>query len=212
LTAVDAFTERCRTLADAWGWWATALPAVGEEAWRTDTRLPGWDVAELVAHATLLVRGLGYLATHPVDAEPVVGSARDMLRGFNAPGGVATTSAHGVAELARRQAASMSTDQLVALFAETAPEVIAKIRGAGPIVVEYFGNGTFPIGEAMSIAVLEAVVHGLDLCAATGIAGSSIPPAALAHTVQLLASMAEPVTFIEAATGRTAVDVLPLLR
>ncbi len=209
---MDALTERSRTLADAWGWWATTLPAVGEEAWRTGTRLPGWDVAALVAHATLLVRGLGYLATQPVDAEPAVGSARDMLRGFNAPGGVATTSAEGVAELARRQAASMSADQLVAVFAETAPAVIAKVRAAGPIVVEYFGNGTFPIGEVLSIAVLEAVVHGLDLCAATGISASSIPPEALAHTVDLLAGMAEPVTFIEAATGRTPPDVLPLLR
>ena len=209
---MDAFTERCRTLADAWGWWATTLPAVGQDAWRTDTRLPGWDVAALVAHATLLVQGLGYLATHPVDAEPAVGSARDMLRGFNAPGGVATTSAEGVAELARRQAASMSADQLVAVFAERGPAVIAKVRAAGPIVVEYFGNGTFPIVEVLSIAVLEAVVHGLDLCAATGISASSMPPAAMTHTVALLAGMAEPVTFIEAATGRTTADVLPLLR
>ena len=106
----------------------------------------------------------------------------------------------------------MSADQLVAVFAETSPAVIAKVRAAGPIVVEYFGNGTFPIGEVVSIAVLEAVVHGLDLCAATGISASSIPPAALAHTVGLLATMAEPVTFIEAATGRTTADVLPLLR
>ena len=209
---MDAFTERCRTLAEAWGWWATTLPGVEEEAWRNDTRLPGWDVAALVAHATLLVQGLGYLTTHPLEAEPAVRSARDMLRGFNEPGGVATTSAEGVAELARRQAASMSTDQLVAVFAETAPEVIAKVEAAGPIVVEYFGNGTFPIGEVLSIAVLEGVVHGLDLCAATGIPASSIPPAAMTHTVGLLASMAEPVTFIEAATGRVAVDVLPLLR
>ena len=209
---MDAFTERLRTLADAWGWWATTLPAVGEEAWRTGTRLPGWDVAALVAHATLLVQGLGYLATQPVDAEPAVGSARDMLRGFNVPGGVATTYAAGVAELARRQAASLSAEQLIAVFAETAPAVIAKVRAQGPIVVEYFGNGTFPIGEVVSIAVLEAVVHGLDLCAATGSSASSMPPDASAHTVGLLASMADPDTFIEAATGRTTADVLPLLR
>ncbi len=209
---MDELTERCGTLADAWGWWATTLPAVGEDAWRTETRLPGWDVAALVAHATLLVQGLGYLTTNPVDAEPAVRSARDMLRGFNAPGGVATTSAAGVAELARRQAASLSADQLIDLFAERGPAVIAKVRAAGPIVVEYFGNGTFPIVEVLSIAVLEAVVHGLDLCAATGISASSMPPAAMTHTVALLAGMAEPVTFIEAATGRTTADVLPLLR
>ena len=213
LAAVDALTERCRTLADAWGWWATTLPAVGEDAWRTGTRLPGWDVAALVAHATLLVQGLGYLATQPVDAEPAVGSARRHAPRLQRPGRRGDDiRGRALPSWRWRQAASMSADQLVAVFAETAPAVIAKVRAAGPIVVEYFGNGTFPIGEVLSIAVLEAVVHGLDLCAATGISASSIPPEALAHTVELLAGMAEPVTFIEAATGRTAADVLPLLR
>ena len=78
--------------------------------------------------------------------------------------------------------------------------------------IDYFGNGRFPIAEAMSIAVLEAVVHGLDLCAAVGLPPTSIPAAPMRHTVGLLAHMAEPVAFVEAATGRTSAEVLPVLR
>jgi len=117
-------------------------------------------------------------------------------------GGVATTLAEVIAEMARRQAASMSPDELVALFAVTAPEVAAALQEAGP----------FPIAEVLSIAVLVAVVHGLDLCAAVGAPAGSIPRSAMDHTVELLASLAEPVAFVEAATGRSAGSVLPVLR
>jgi len=141
-----------------------------------------------------------------------VRTATDMLRGFNAPGGVATTFADGTAEMARRQAASMSPDELIAVFAVTAPDVVAAVGEAGPIVIEYFGNGTFPILEVMSIAVLEAVVHGLDLCAAVHAPVASLPQAPMQHTVGLLASIAEPVRFIEDATGRSSTHVLPVLR
>ena len=209
---MDALAERCDVLGEAWRWWATTLTDLDSSSWSADTRLPGWDVAALTAHATLLIRGLRFLALQPLDAEPAMATAAEMLRGFNEPGGVATTSAEGVAEMARRQSESMTPDELVAMFAVTGPDVIAAIEAAGPIVVDYFGNGTFPIAEALSIAVLEAVVHGLDLCAAVGVPGSSIPPVAMLHTVGLLASLPEPTAFIDAATGRGPTDVLPVIR
>ena len=212
LDSVDAFSKRCSTLAEAWRWWATTLADLDSPAWTLETRLPGWDVAALVAHTSLLVRGLGFLCSSPLDEEPAVRTATDMLRGFNAPGGVATTFADGTAEMARRQAASMSPDELIAVFAVTAPDVVAAVGEAGPIVIEYFGNGTFPILEVMSIAVLEAVVHGLDLCAAVHAPVASLPQAPMQHAVGLLASIAEPVPFIEDATGRSSTHVLPVLR
>jgi uncharacterized protein (TIGR03083 family) len=212
LVPVDAISERCGVLAEAWGWWATTLADLDGAAWERQTRLPAWDVAALVAHATLLVRALGYFAAHPVDGEPEVRTAVDMLRTFNQPGGVATTSAAPVAEMARQQAASMSHDELAAMFAVTAPKVIVAVEAAGPIVIDYIGNGTFPIGELMSVATMEAVVHALDLCAAVDVPASSIPAAPVQHTVGLLAGIAEPAAFIEAATGRRPVDVLPVVR
>ena len=124
---------------------------------------------------------------------------------------IAANPGTSIAEMARRHAASMQPHGLVAAFTVAAPQVIASLEGSGPIVIEYFGNGTFPIAEAMSIAVLEAVVHGLDLCAAVDWPASSIPPSPMHHTVGLLATMTEPVSFIEAATGRTSTPVLPVL-
>jgi uncharacterized protein (TIGR03083 family) len=209
---VDALSERCDVLGEAWRWWATTLTDLDPAAWKLDTRLPGWDVAALVAHATLLIRGLGFLASQPLDVEPEAVTAVDMLRRFNEPGGVATTSADVVADMARRQAESMPPEELVAMFAVNGPEVVATVAAAGPIVVDYFGQGTLSIAEALSIAVLEAVVHGVDLCAALGASPSSIPTAAVQHTVGLLAAVAEPAAFIDAATGRGPTDVLPVIR
>jgi uncharacterized protein (TIGR03083 family) len=210
--AVDALSERCDVLGEAWSWWATTLTGLDPAAWKLDTRLPGWDVAALAAHATLLIRGLGFLATRPLDVEPPPATAVDMLRRFNEPGGVATTWADMVADMARRQAETMSPEELVALFAVNGPEVVATIAAAGPIVVDYFGQGAYPIAEALSIAVLEAVVHGVDLCAALDVPPSSIPGAAVRHTVGLLAAVADPAAFIDAATGRGPTDVLPVIR
>ena len=209
---MDAFSDRCGILRQAWQWWATTLPDLDAGAWTRPTRLPAWDVAALVAHASLLIRGLGFLAGQPLDAAPEVPTAADILRRFNEPGGVATTSANVVAEMAQRQAEAMSHDELVAIFAATTPDVVASLETGGPIVIDYFGNGTLPIAEAISIAVLEAVVHGLDLCAAVDVPPSSIPAAAMQHTVGLLVGIAEPAAFVEAATGRRPADVLPVLR
>lgn len=79
-------------------------------------------------------------------------------------------------------------------------------------MIEYFGNGTLPTAEAISIATLEAVVHGLDLCAAVDVPVASIPQSPMQHTVGLLASIAEPLAFIDAATGRSSTPVLPVIR
>jgi len=210
---MDALADRCALLRDAWRWWATTLDQLDESAWAAPTRLEAWDVAGLAAHHAMFPQMLGLLVAQPVDIDrPEVESARDMLRAFNRPGGIATDSAGVVAEMARQQAAMLSHADLVNLFAVAGPDAIARVEQAGPVIIDYFGNGTFPIAEAVSIGILEAVVHGLDLCAATGVPGESIPDAATAHTVELLASLADPIAFVDAATGRTTADVLPVLR
>lgn len=74
-------------------------------------------------------------------------------------------------------------------------------------MVDYFGRAMLPLSEAISIGILEATVHLLDLQRALG-----VPPAGLEHTVGLLAEMTPPVGFIELATGRSEVEVFPVLR
>jgi hypothetical protein len=78
-------------------------------------------------------------------------------------------------------------------------------------VVDYFGRTMLPLSEAISIGILEATVHLLDLQRALGVP-PEVPPAGLEHTVGLLAEMTAPVGFIELATGRSEVEVLPVLR
>jgi uncharacterized protein (TIGR03083 family) len=208
----DDLEARCAVLGDGWRWWATTLEAMDADAWTRPTRLDGWDVDALVAHHGLLVSGVGFLATQPVDAEPATTSARDMLRRFNSPDGIATTAAPAVAQMARQQAANVSREDLIARFVVEAPAVIASVRDAGPIVIDYFGNGTFPIAEAAAITIMEAVVHGLDLCDAIGHRPEDMPSSPVTFTTELLASLPDAVDFIDAATGRRSPAVLPVIR
>jgi hypothetical protein len=57
---------------------------------------------------------------------------------------------------------------------------------------------------------MEATVHLLDLQRALG-RPPDVPADGLAHTTAVLAAMAPPVDFIEAATGRTTADLFPVL-
>jgi uncharacterized protein (TIGR03083 family) len=207
-----SFPDRCRLLDEAWQWWGTTLSLLDTAAWSRRTRLEGWDVAALAAHHSLLVQGLGFLAAQPVHEAAEIQTARGMLRRFNEPSGLASTAASAVAEMARQQAATSTAEELVAVFVTAAPAVVASMRDTGPIVVDYFGNGTFPIGEAMSIAAMEAVVHGLDLRDAIGGICDPPPDAPTQFAVELLASVADPVVFIESATGRTERPPLPVIR
>jgi uncharacterized protein (TIGR03083 family) len=207
-----AFEERCATLDDAWRWWAQVVSGLRDQDWERDTRLEDWTVAELVAHHSLLVPALGLVASNPVAEEPTVSSATDMLRRFNAPEGVAVTGAQVVADMARTHAESQSHAALAAVFVDGAHRTIAELKMAGPVVVDYFGNGTFPLCEAISIVTIEAVVHGLDLARALDVDEASLPSKAVTATRDLVASLPDPVTFIEAATGRTTTSVFPALR
>lgn len=77
-------------------------------------------------------------------------------------------------------------------------------------MVDYFGRTMLPLSEAISIRILEATVHLLDLQRALGVP-PEVPPARLEHTVGILAETT-PVGFIELPTGRSEVEVFPVLR
>jgi len=65
--------------------------------------------------------------------------------------------------------------------------------------------------EALRIVLMESVVHLLDVV--NGLARApEIPADALHETALLLAEVADPVRFIEAATGRSPDSPLPVLR
>jgi uncharacterized protein (TIGR03083 family) len=211
MNEADAIDERCRLLGGAWAWWADTLGGLDDEQWYQPTRLDGWDVAALVAHHAVLVRAVRVFAGQPTDEEPATPTAAAMLRRFNEPQGVAHTLAGAVAQRARQLAMTESAEALRATFTVDAPAALTAVREAGPVVIRYVNQGPFPLAEALSIVVLEAVVHGLDLARAVDRV-PDVPPAAVLFTVRLLADVADPIPFVEAATGRAGLDFFPIIR
>jgi hypothetical protein len=202
--------ERLNTLETLWRNWAEHGRAMTGEHWRRPTRLGDWDVRSLYAHAGSWPVGLSFLVDRERDAEPTHPTAAALLRDFNAPGGVANSKRDRVASGAREDAATYTTGQMVEAFAERGPGAIAAARRLGPVVVDYFGLAMLRLDEAVSIGIVEATVHLLDLKRALDEA-PEVPADGLAHTVGVLVQIPSPVDLVEAATGRAGTDLFPLL-
>ena len=201
---------RLSTLDSLWSLWAEHGRAMTDEQWERPTRLGGWEVRSLYAHAGSWPAAFPALLGQVRDAPPTHATAADLLREFNGPQGVAHRLRDWAAANARQDAAKYTTGQLVEQFAVVGPAAIATARDLGPVTIDYFGQAILPLGEAVSIGIMEATVHLLDLHRALG-QEVDLPAAALAHTAALLAEMAPPVAFIEVATGRGADGVFPVL-
>jgi uncharacterized protein (TIGR03083 family) len=206
MTVDDRFT----TLETLWSAWAEHGRTLTGEQWVRPTRLGDWDVRSLYAHAAFWPAAFTGLLGQVRDGEPTHAAAAALLREFNAPDGVANRLRGWTADSARANAAKYSTEQLIEQFAGAGPRAISTARGLGPVAVDYFGQAVLRLDEAVSIGVLEATVHLLDLHRALD-QPPEVPAAALAHTAALLAEMAPPVAFIEAATGRAAPELFPVL-
>jgi len=183
---------------------------MSDEQWRRPTRLGDWDVRSLYAHAAMWPARLAELLERVRDADPVVPTAAALLRYFNAPDGVAHRMRQQTATIADEEAARQSTEQLVEQFATTGPRAIADARRRGAVAVDYYG-ALMPLDEAVSIGIVEATVHLLDLLDALDRPAAEVPAEGLAHTVAVLVQMAPPVDLIEAATGRGPAGLFPLL-
>lgn len=181
-----------------------------DDQWGRSTRLGTWNVRSLYAHAAAWPHGFSKLLGRIQDVEPTHPSAAALLRDFNRPEGIAKRGAGQVESGAREDAANYSAAEMIEQFASTGPEAIAKARQLGPVVVDYFGLAMLQLDEAASIGIVEATVHLLDLLRALDLP-PDVPAAGLAHTAAVLAEMAPPVDFIEVATGRSTVELFPVL-
>jgi hypothetical protein len=85
--------ERLDALGALWSLWAGHGRAMTDEQWRLPTRLGDWDVRSLYAHAGGWPVGLTRLVDRVRDAAPTHASAAALLCDFNAPDGVANTTA-----------------------------------------------------------------------------------------------------------------------
>jgi uncharacterized protein (TIGR03083 family) len=202
--------DRLTTLDTLWSRWAQQGRAMTDEQWGRPTRLGAWDVRSLYAHAALWPLLLTGLVDQVRDAEPTHAGAAALLSDFNAPDGVAHRQRDRTAAGARDDAAKHGPADLVDRFAGIGPRAIMVARERGPVAVDYFGQAILRLDEAVGIAVLEATVHLIDLHRALDQA-PDLPAGALAQTAALLAEMAPPVDFIEAATGRRPADLFPVL-
>jgi uncharacterized protein (TIGR03083 family) len=203
--------DRLTTLGLLWAAWQQRGQTLSAEQWQRPTRLGDWTVRMLYAHAAGWPVGFSHLVGQVRQVQPTHATAAALLGDFNRPGGIATSQADRVAAAAREDAATYPPAQMIEQFAVTGPQAIATARQLGPAVVDYFGRAMLALEEAVSIGILEATVHLLDLQRALGIP-PNLPAAGVEHTVRLLAEMAPPVDFIELATGRSSVALFPVLR
>jgi uncharacterized protein (TIGR03083 family) len=203
--------DRLTTLELLWAAWEQQGRALSAEQWQQPTRLGDWTVRMLYAHAAGWPVGFSHLVGQVREVAPTHASAAGLLGDFNRPGGIATSQADLVAAAAREHAATYTPAQLIEQFAVTGPQAIATAWQLGPVVVDYFGLAMLLLEEAVSIGILEATVHLLDLQRALGVP-PHVPQTGLEHTVGLLAKMTPPVDFIELATGRSEVELFPVLR
>jgi uncharacterized protein (TIGR03083 family) len=202
--------NRLTVLESLWSVWAEHGAAMTDEQWKRPTRLGSWDVRSLYAHAGGWPFAFTSLVDRVRDAEPSHATAAAVLRDFNAPDGVANRRRKETEAGAREDAATYPTADMVEQFATAGPRAIVTARRLGSVTVDYFGMAILRLDEAVSIGIMEATVHLLDLQHALG-QSPNVPADGLAHTAALLAEMAPPVDFIEAATGRRPADLFPVL-
>jgi uncharacterized protein (TIGR03083 family) len=198
-------------LAEAWHSWAERGKELDGEAWARDTRLPGWTVLDLFAHVAPAAESFTQLRGAIVDGPAKMETGAAILRYFNQPGGLAHTAAGHVADVAKQTAAATDPAGLIARFEVEGPAALAGYADLSPdTVAAHPLLGSVRIGALAEVALMEATVHLLDLIAAVG--GPPPADAALHATRALLAEVADPVAFIEAASGRSGAAVLPVIR
>ncbi|WP_280383423.1 maleylpyruvate isomerase N-terminal domain-containing protein [Nocardia wallacei] len=189
--------------------WGERVAALTPAQWTTPTRLPEWTVQDLVAHMAPDKQVLDFLRGERVES-PTVTSGAQWLRIFNEPGGAAHTLADDVAEQAQ-QCSVIGPEALVRHFAEDGPAMLDELRDADPAAgLVHPVLGTVSFQALTDTMIVEATTHLLDLIDAIG--GDAPPEPGLRRTVEILSAVADPVAFIEAATGRSHTPVLPVMR
>ena len=207
------YPDRLDALEQTWQVWSQLGGSLSETQWSAASRCPGWDVACLYAHHSQFLLALNGPPPHAPEVSGQPQSAVQVLRAFNARGGVASTAAPAVADQAVREAAQHKPAELAERFTELGPVMIGRLRTARPdLVVPWppVPSGVM-LGEGLRIMLMEATIHLLDVQRALG-QPPALPGTALAHTASLLAEVAQGVELIEAATGRSATSPFPVLR
>ncbi|WP_190818081.1 maleylpyruvate isomerase N-terminal domain-containing protein [Saccharopolyspora pogona] len=202
-------------LDQAWRAWAELGSSLDETRWQRPTRLPSWTVKDVYAHHSGFPAATGAALDAPeAEGQVTHNDAAELLAFMQQSGGVAEQTADLLRDQATEQAAATSTGELVAEFTEVAPKVVAALRGADlNRPVDYGGVAVVPAGEALRIFVMEAVVHYFDMATALDLpVPGPMEGEPLRETVHLLTDTADPVAFVDAATGRGTPGIFPIMR
>jgi hypothetical protein len=140
------------------------------------------------------------LTAATTDGPAAVTDAAEMLRRFNAPGGIAHTSADSLAEQATSDAVKLSPEDVVTRFTECA-EILRATTMSKVTVITYPAVGSTTLAVVAEVALMEATVHLLDLADAVG--GVQPSEKALAATRDLLIAIPDPAAAIEVLAGRS---------
>ncbi|MCT7659625.1 maleylpyruvate isomerase N-terminal domain-containing protein [Mycobacterium deserti] len=188
-------------LADAWERWARRCAELTPDQWSTPTRCRPWDVAALLAHVCPTAAMFDELDAARIDEDALVTDAAELLRRFNAPGGVAHTGADDLADQAVADAAGLTPEAAASRFSECA-QILRSAPIADDVVLRYPVVGSTTMKVIAEVALMEATVHLLDLADAVG--GIEPSPEALAAVRDLLIAVPDPTAAVEVLAGRAA--------
>lgn len=211
LDAVRAIDDTTRDLlADTWERWARRCSDLTSEQWSAPTRCTPWDVHALVAHACPELSLFDHINDHLLNTDAAVGDGASMLRTFNAPGGVAHTTADDLAQTALSEAATLRPADAVMRFNDCARAARAMTL-PGRSTISYPVVGSATLAAVADVALVEATVHLLDLVDAIGGIGPST--GAVEATRDVLIAVPDPTAAVEILAGRvTPRCALPVIR
>ncbi|HYZ69500.1 MAG TPA: maleylpyruvate isomerase N-terminal domain-containing protein, partial [Mycobacterium sp.] len=176
----------------------------------TATRCQPWDVRGLVAHLCPDSSMFDMLTSATTEGTAAVTDAAEMLRRFNAPGGIAHTSADQIAQRATTEATALSPADIVTRFTESA-EILRATPMSNHTVIPYPIAGSTTLAVIAEVALMEATVHMLDFADAVG--GIHPSERALAATRDLLIAVPHPIAAIEVLAGRAdPATAIPAIR
>jgi uncharacterized protein (TIGR03083 family) len=168
------YLNRVDALEMVWRRWAEIGEELSEQQWSQATRCTGWDVAALYAHVAMFPPAVADPPAVPEDASTRRQvTAVEILRGFNASGGIAHTMAGQVAHDAVSRAANLPHATLVAYYADDGERAIAALRARQPTsLIAWPGVAEVTTwAQALRIVLMESVVHLLDLADALVLQG-----------------------------------------
>jgi hypothetical protein len=136
------------------------------------------------------------------DQPAAVTDAAEMLRRFNASGGIAHTSADGIAERATTDATKLTPGAAVTRFTPVCrnPERHTDVQRNSDLLSPVVGSTTSAV--VAEVALMEPTVHVLDMADTVG----GVQPSEKAPTAtrDLLIAVPDPTAAIEVLTGRAA--------